>query len=69
MSKDIQDCGDSFTLLTVSDPLHTKAGPFCYNPNYPCHEDPEGIAQVAEFVKNGLMSEQEASDFVKGKHL
>lgn len=48
--------------------LHTPGNPFCpVDPSCPCHEDSDNIAQVASFVQNGLMTPEEATDFVAGK--
>jgi hypothetical protein len=44
---------------------HTDERPFCWS-DCPCHEDQEIIAQVAEYVADGLMTPAEATDFVGG---
>lgn len=47
---------------------HTQDKPFCWiDPHCPCHEDQENIAQVSEWVTNGLLTTEEATDFVAGK--
>jgi hypothetical protein len=48
--------------------LHTPTNPFCPLP-CPCHEDQENIAVVSEHVQGGLLTPDEATDFVNGKML
>jgi len=45
---------------------HTADHPFCYDPACDCHEDEAAIAQVAYYVHEGLLTPQEATDFVGG---
>jgi len=45
---------------------HTADHPFCYDPACDCHEDEAAIAQVADYVSEGLLTPQEAADFVGG---
>ena len=47
--------------------LHTSEKPFCFDQNCPCHEDELLIAQVFLHVQDGLLTPDEATDFVKGK--
>ena len=64
----IKPYGDNFIpVIPVDYVEHTKENPFCYNDSCPCHEDEEQIAKVDEAVQNGLMTPEEASDFVRGK--
>ena len=52
------------------DMLHRQGNPFCpIDPGCPCHEDQTLIAEVAEFVANGELTPQEATDFVNGRML
>jgi hypothetical protein len=52
------------------DPLHTDDNPFCFlDPACFCRENPLLIAQVAQFVDDGLLTPEEATDFVAGKML
>ena len=51
------------------DPLHTVATPFCDDETCGCHEDPLLIAAVAHFVDDGLLTPDEATDFVAGRLL
>ena len=54
-------------VVMEDDPIHTATHPFCsIDPTCPCHEDPDGIAQVAAFVEQGLLTPTEATGFVAG---
>jgi hypothetical protein len=62
--------GDNFiSIIPVEDEiLHTSEKPFCFvDPTCPCHEDQTLIAEVTTFVEQGLMSPNEATDFVAGR--
>ena len=54
-------------VIPVEYLLHTPGNPFCYDPTCDCHEDQSLIAEVSAFVAEGLMTEEEATDFVSGK--
>ncbi len=41
--------------------------PFCWDPTCTCHEDGLLIYQVLLYVQDGLMTPDEATDFVKGR--
>ncbi len=58
-------------LVPVEDDLlHSEAYPFCaLDPTCGCHEDPLLIAEVANAVNEGLLTPDEATDFVAGKML
>ncbi len=59
---------DNFTyLILVDHVLHTPDKPFCYDAACDCHEDEVLIFQVSLQVQDGLMTPDEATDFVKGK--
>jgi len=47
--------------------LHTPTNPFCWDMACSCHEDQETISQVAQWITDGLMSREEANDFVAGR--
>jgi len=50
------------------DPQHSDEHPFCYDPLCYCHEDNDAaIASIHHAVQNGLLTPQEATDFVAGK--
>lgn len=54
-------------VIPVDYLLHTPNNPFCYDESCGCHDDQTLIAEVATFVAEGLMTEEEATDFVAGK--
>ncbi|GHO66795.1 hypothetical protein KSC_056870 [Ktedonobacter sp. SOSP1-52] len=61
--------GDNFLPVILNDnQRHSFTYPFCSDPSCPCHEDQSSIAQVAQYVNAGLLTLQEASDHVAGKH-
>ena len=62
--------GDNFILvILVNYREHTPEKPFCYSPGCGCHEDPILLAQVNQFVEDGLMTKSEATNFVAGKRI
>ncbi len=66
----MQGYTDNFTIvISMEDNIvHTPENPFCpIDPSCPCHEDPELLQEVAGFVEQGLMTSQEATDFVNGR--
>lgn len=67
----MQSYGDNFTLVisVEDDLLHTATNPFCFDPTCGCHEDQELIASVAGAVTYGLLTDDEATRFVKGQML
>ena len=58
---------DNFIPVISSDVLHSPEQPFCYDETCGCHEDEMLIAEVAVLVQDGLMTPEEATDFVNGK--
>jgi hypothetical protein len=52
---------------SLDDDLHTPEKPFCYRPWCSCHEDGLLIYLVYLFVRDGLMTPDEATNFVKGR--
>ena len=50
----------------VDDPLHCPDKMFCFDPDCACHEDYLAIFQVSLYVLDGLMTPDEATEFVKG---
>ena len=64
----MQSYGDNFIpIIPVDFPLHTPELPFCYDESCGCHEDGLLIAEVAQHVRDGLFTPQEATDFVSGR--
>ena len=64
-----EDADPNFAyVIPVDYLLHTPGNPFCpVDPFCPCHEDPTLIAEVSIFVQEGLMTPEEATDFVVGR--
>jgi len=62
---------DNFAyVIPVDDELeHKPLQPFCYDATCPCHEDEEAIAAVYQAVQDGLITPEEATDFVLGRLL
>ena len=56
-------------IVLVDDIEHTDEHPFCRDSSCPCHEDREAIARVARAVTDGLLTPEEATDFVSGRLL
>ena len=54
-------------VIPVDYLLHTPGNPFCYDTTCGCHDDQSLIAEVSVFVSDGLMTPEEATDFVAGK--
>jgi hypothetical protein len=58
---------DNFSyIIPVEYVLHAFDKPFCPF-DCPCHENELLIGEVAGFVQAGLMTPEEATDFVAGK--
>ncbi len=56
--------------IPMEDPIiHTLEYPFCDDPTCPDKEDPELRAQVAQLIKDGLFTPEEATNYVLGKTL
>lgn len=59
---------DNFSyVIPVDYELHTPDKLFCYDQACECHEDELAIFQVSLHVQDGLLTPDEATDFVKGK--
>ena len=59
---------DNFSIVVPVDYLlHTPEKPFCYDAMCPCHEDDLLIEEVSLHVQDGLLTADEATDFVNGK--
>ena len=57
----------SIPVPMEDDLVHTDTDPFCSDPTCPCKEDAEAIDAVASMVEHGLMTPEEATQFVSGK--
>lgn len=57
-------------VIPMEDPLiHAAENPFCDDPTCPDKEDPELQAEVAQLVEDGLLTPDEATNYVMGKTL
>ena len=59
----------SYVIPVEDDPINTLETPFCADPTCACHEDQDAIDLVAQYVERGLMTPDEATDFVGGKQI
>lgn len=60
--------GDEYTVKLVDVPQHPP-GHMCWDKKCPCHEDKEIIGKINEYVQEGLLTPQNATDIVKGKNI
>jgi hypothetical protein len=51
-------------VLPVEDVEHPPLQPFCWDGTCDCHEDDEAIAAIYQAVQDGLLTPDEATDFV-----
>ena len=49
--------------------IHTIDHPFCYDPACSCHSNQEALQRVGQWVEQGLMTEDEASEYIAGRTL
>ena len=64
----MESYADNFIpVVPVDYKEHTPEKPFCWNDSCPCHEDLENIARVAQWIAEGLMTPDQATEFVKGR--
>jgi hypothetical protein len=49
--------------------VHTLNHPFCYDPACSCHSNQEAREHVRQWVHDGLMTEDEASNYLAGRTL
>jgi len=54
-------------FLDPAPDVYSSEKPFCYDPTCDCHEDELLILQISLYVQDGLMTPDEATDFVRGK--
>lgn len=56
-------------IVLMEDPiLHTDTHPFCRDdPTCPCHRYPELLAEVAEAVAQGRLTQEEAAQVIAGQ--
>jgi hypothetical protein len=49
--------------------IHTDDHPFCDDVTCPDKDDPQLLAQVAQYIEDGLLTPDEAANYVMGKTL
>lgn len=71
MSGTLRYYGENFIpVIPVDSKEHTDDHPFCLtDPTCPCHEDAELLTPIAQAVNDGLMTSNEATDYVMGRTL
>ena len=47
--------------------IHTIDHPFCIDPACSCHEQKEAIERVNSWVQQGLMTQDEATQYILGR--
>jgi hypothetical protein len=64
----MQHYGDNFVLVVPEErPLHTPEHPLCGDPTCPCYEDQQNRKQLAQAIKDGLITLDDANRIMKGK--
>jgi hypothetical protein len=60
--------GDNFIpVIPIDYQQHSDERPFCWDQTCPCHDDEEVILETSQAVEDGLMTPEEATDFVNGR--
>jgi len=60
--------GDNFLLVLAQAPLlHTEEHPLCGDPTCPCYEDEQNKELLAQAIKDGLITPDDANRIMKGK--
>ncbi len=60
--------GDNFVLVVpTTQPLHTEEHPFCGDPTCPCVEDQDGLTELDQAIKDGLITADDAARILKGE--
>lgn len=57
----------AYVIFVDYDLLHTEGKPFCYDVTCECHEDEAAIFEVSLHIQDGLMTLDEATNFVNGR--
>ena len=57
----------SHTPARTDTTVHTPDHPFCYDPKCTCRENKEAINLVNSWVEQGLMTQEEATNFILGR--
>jgi hypothetical protein len=52
-----------------ADLAHTDENPFCADDACDCHTDPGEVANVQQYIEDGEMTEDEATQYYYGKNI
>ncbi len=64
----MQHFGDNFIpVIADTQPLHTREHPFCGDPTCLCFEDEQNKEQLAQAMKDGLITPDDANRIMKGE--
>lgn len=64
----MQHYGDNFVVIVPDEhPLHTLEHSLCGDPTCICYENPENIADLAQAIKDGLITLDDATQIMRGK--
>jgi hypothetical protein len=60
--------GDNFVFVVPEDhPLHTPEHPFCGDPTCPCSENTDALTELAQAIRDGLITPDDATRMLQGK--
>jgi hypothetical protein len=57
----------SHTPARIDTTVHTPDKPFCYDSTCICHSDQKAIQRVQQWVEQGLMTPDEATNYISGR--
>jgi hypothetical protein len=64
----MQHYGDNFIpVLADTQPLHTEEHPFCGDPTCPCSENTDALTELAQAIRDGLITPDDATRILKGE--
>src|SRR5258708_6071419 len=52
---------------SIDPTIHTADHPFCYDPACSCHSNQEAMQRVQQWVEQGLLTEDEATEYIAGR--
>ena len=64
----MQHYGDNFIpVIPDTNICHTKEHQFCGDPTCICYEDNDAITELAQAIREGLLTPDDATRIIKGK--
>jgi hypothetical protein len=57
------------TPARIDTTIHAPDKPFCYDPLCACHANQKAIERVEQWIQEGLMTEDEAYEYISGRIL